>query len=63
MSAAERRPDHDRLVVRCECGFQARGSQDVRARLNHKGSPSEAVARAYAWRPGTELTERVAAVH
>jgi hypothetical protein len=42
---------------------EPRRSQDVRVALNHKGSPSEAVSRAYAWRPGTELAQPIASVH
>jgi hypothetical protein len=33
-------------------------SQDYRRQLNSQGSPSEAVALDYKWRPGTELSER-----
>jgi hypothetical protein len=35
-------------------------SQDYRRHLNSQGSPSEAVALDYTWRPGTELNERAA---
>ena len=31
-------------------------SQDYRRQMNLQGSPSEAVALDYKWRPGTELT-------
>jgi hypothetical protein len=35
-------------------------SQDYRRQMNSQGSPSEAVALDYQWRPGTELNERAA---
>lgn len=35
-------------------------SQDYRRHMNSQGSPSEAVALDYTWRPGTELNERAA---
>lgn len=31
-----------------------------RQHMNSEGSPSEIVAQGYAWRPGTELTLKVA---
>ncbi|BDG10188.1 hypothetical protein [Anaeromyxobacter paludicola] len=38
-------------------------SRALRSRLNAQGSPSEAVARGWAWRPGTELVAEPAALH
>ncbi|HEX5057440.1 MAG TPA: hypothetical protein VFX02_13215 [Gammaproteobacteria bacterium] len=35
-------------------------SQDYRRQMNSQGSPSEAVALDYKWRPGTELNKRAA---
>jgi len=38
---------------------EGQASRDYRAHLNSSGSPSEAVAEGYAWKPGTELREEI----
>jgi rubrerythrin len=61
-----------RLVLATEVDLRARGADIVpleeegrssiayRKYMNSQGSPSETVAQGYAWRPGTELTLKVA---
>jgi hypothetical protein len=47
------RSDGTRYVDRAQ---EPQRSLEYRARMNRRGSPSEIVARGYAWRPGGELT-------
>jgi len=61
-----------REVLEAEVDLRARGTEIVqleqegesslayRKHMNSQGSPSEIVAQGYAWRPGTELTLKVA---
>jgi hypothetical protein len=58
------RADGPRFVEKQD---EPRRSLEYRRQMNSKGSPSETVAKGYAWRPGGELTaplaESAAAVH
>ena len=49
----------DKFTLKVEEGTDA-PSQIYRAQLNSNGSPSEAVAAGYQWKPGTELAEETA---
>jgi rubrerythrin len=67
--------DFVRRVLSQEVDLRARGSEYIhvsqedesspsvlyRSHLNSQGSPSETVAAGYSWRPGTEVTELMAA--
>jgi hypothetical protein len=66
--------DFVRRVLSQEVDLRARGTEYVhaaqegpdapsalyRGHMNSQGSPSEAVAAGYSWRPGTEVTELIA---
>jgi hypothetical protein len=67
--------DFVRRVLNQEVDLRARGTEYIhasqedesspsvayRSHLNSQGSPSETVAAGYSWRPGTEVTELMAA--
>jgi rubrerythrin len=70
--AFESQREFVRATLAAEVNLRARGTEivsleeepqsslDYRNHMNSEGSPSETVAAGYSWRPGTELTRKVA---